>query len=109
MSSHAIATLETRRGPIEVELYEVHAPKTVANFLKLAGEGFYTDRVWHRVVENAVVQTGCPNGDGSGDAGYTIADEPNALKHLTGTLSMANTGEPNTGGSQFFICVRPLP
>ncbi len=103
------ATIETRRGTIEVELYEADAPKTVANFAKLAGEGFYDDLEWHRIEKDFVCQTGCPEGTGTGGPGYTIEDEPNAHRHLTGTLSMANTGEPNSGGSQFFLCHRPLP
>ena len=107
------ATIETNRGTIKVELYETDAPKTVANFEKLANDGYYDGIKFHRVIPDFVVQGGdpysrdLPAGDrriGSGGPGYTIPDElkGNPRKHDVGALSMAHAG-PNTGGSQFFI------
>ena len=107
------ATFETNRGTIKAELYETDAPKTVANFEKLANEGFYDGVKFHRVIADFVVQGGDPHsrdlpaGDrriGSGGPGYTIPDElkGNPRKHEVGALSMAHAG-PNTGGSQFFM------
>lgn len=98
------AQLETDRGTIELELYDDKAPKTVANFVKLATDGFYDGLTFHRVIDDFMVQTGCPRGDGTGGPGYTFEDEFDAeLKHDgPGILSMANAG-PNTNGSQFFI------
>ena len=99
------ATIETTRGTITLELFDDKAPKTVANFVKLASDGFYDGLRFHRVIPDFMVQTGCPKGAGTGDAGYKWDDEPSALKlkHSgPGILSMANAG-PNTNGSQFFI------
>jgi peptidyl-prolyl cis-trans isomerase B (cyclophilin B) len=98
------ATIDTDRGTIRLELYADRAPKTVANFEKLAGEGFYDGLKFHRVIADFMVQTGCPQGTGTGGPGYKFADELHPeLKHDgPGVLSMANAG-PNTNGSQFFI------
>jgi peptidyl-prolyl cis-trans isomerase B (cyclophilin B) len=98
------ATIKTNRGDIRLELYDDKAPKTVANFEKLAGDGFYDGLKFHRVIEDFMIQTGCPNGTGTGGPGYTFPDEFHKdLKHDgPGVLSMANAG-PNTNGSQFFI------
>ena len=97
-------TIETDRGTIELELYPEHAPKTVNNFVFLAGEGFYDGVKFHRVIDNFMVQGGDPTGSGRGGPGYTFVDEckGNPLKHERGVISMANAG-PNTNGSQFFI------
>ncbi len=99
-----VATIETSRGTIRVELFEDKVPKTVANFEKLANDGFYNGLKFHRVIPDFMIQTGCPHGTGTGDAGYKFEDEFHAeLKHGSpGILSMANSG-PNTNGSQFFI------
>ncbi len=99
-----VATIETNRGNIVLELYADKTPKTVANFEKLAGEGFYNGLKFHRVIADFMVQAGCPRGDGTGGPGYKFADEFHpSLKHDgPGVLSMANAG-PNTNGSQFFI------
>jgi len=99
-----IATIDTSRGTIKVNLHDDKAPKTVANFEKLAKQGFYNGLKFHRVIENFMIQTGCPQGTGTGGPGYKFADEFHpALKHSgPGVLSMANSG-PNTNGSQFFI------
>ena len=96
------ATIETHEGTIAVNLLFKEAPNTVANFIDLANKGFYNGLSFHRVIQRFVVQGGDPNGNGTGGPGYSIDDEKNDLKHVAGTLSMANSG-PNTGGSQFFI------
>lgn len=124
--------IETEKGEIKLELYRKAAPKTVENFIKLAQEGFYDGLTFHRVVEDFVIQGGDPNGDGTGDPGYTFEDEINpialnltlqrtkeleqmgykftigleSIHHETGVISMANSG-PNTNGSQFFIITGP--
>jgi peptidyl-prolyl cis-trans isomerase B (cyclophilin B) len=98
------ATIDTSRGTIKLKLYDDKAPKTVANFEKLAKQGFYNGLKFHRVIADFMVQTGCPQGTGTGGPGYKFADEFHPdLKHSgPGVLSMANSG-PNTNGSQFFI------
>jgi peptidyl-prolyl cis-trans isomerase B (cyclophilin B) len=100
-----VATIKTNRGDIRVELYEDKVPQTVANFEKLVGEGFYDGLKFHRVIEDFMIQTGCPKGTGTGGPGYNFNDEFHKdLKHDgPGVLSMANAG-PNTNGSQFFLC-----
>ena len=105
---HAI--IETGLGVIEVELFDDKSPKTVENFVTLAEKGFYDGIKFHRVIPDFMVQTGDPNGDGSGGPGYEIKDEfhPDLRHDVPGILSMANRG-PNTGGSQFFITVVPTP
>ncbi|MCA9247626.1 MAG: peptidylprolyl isomerase [Planctomycetales bacterium] len=99
-----VATIKTSKGAIRVELFAEQVPKTVANFEKLANDGFYNGLKFHRVIADFMVQTGCPHGTGTGGPGYTFADEFDpSLKHDgPGVLSMANAG-PNTNGSQFFI------
>ena len=106
-----IAVFNTNMGSFKVELYDDKAPVTVGNFMKLVDQGFYNGLIFHRVIPNFMIQTGCPQGTGYGGPGYTIRDEFNlGLKHDSpGILSMANTGRPNTGGSQFFITVAPTP
>ena len=98
------ATIETNKGAIKCELFEDKTPRTFANFTKLANENYYDGLKFHRVIENFMVQTGCPEGTGTGGPGYTFEDEFHAeLRHSgPGILSMANSG-PNTNGSQFFI------
>ena len=105
-----LATIETDRGTIELELYAQHAPKTVNNFCFLTGEGFYDGVSFHRVIPNFMIQGGDPTGTGRGGPGYRFEDETrgNPLKHETGVISMANAG-PNTNGSQFFITHSPQP
>jgi peptidyl-prolyl cis-trans isomerase B (cyclophilin B) len=96
------ATIHTNHGPIEVELYDEDAPKTVENFRKLAGDGFYDGVIFHRVIKDFMIQGGDPTGTGTGGPGYTFEDEFNEHKVERGALAMANAG-PNTNGSQFFI------
>ena len=96
------ATMNTNKGTIELELYDDDAPKTVANFKKLASDGFYDGVIFHRVIRDFMVQGGCPHGTGTGGPGYTFDDEINDHRIVRGTLAMANAG-PNTNGSQFFI------
>jgi len=96
------ATLHTNTGPVTVELFDDEAPKTVENFRKLAGDGFYDGLIFHRVIRDFMVQGGCPEGTGTGGPGYTFEDEINEHKIVRGALAMANAG-PNTNGSQFFI------
>jgi cyclophilin family peptidyl-prolyl cis-trans isomerase len=96
------ATLHTNHGAIEVELFDDDAPKTVENFRKLAGDGFYDGVVFHRVIPDFMIQGGDPTGTGMGGPGYTFEDEFNDHKVERGALAMANAG-PNTNGSQFFI------
>lgn len=99
-----VATIHTKKGNIQAELFADKVPKTVANFEKLVNEGFYNGLKFHRVIADFMIQTGCPLGTGTGGPGYKFADEFHKdLKHSgPGILSMANAG-PNTNGSQFFI------
>ena len=97
------AIMETDKGTINLELFDQDAPNTVANFAKLAKDGFYDELSFHRVIPNFMIQGGCPNGTGTGGPGYQIDCEINSNKHQAGSLSMAHAGK-NTGGSQFFIC-----
>jgi peptidyl-prolyl cis-trans isomerase B (cyclophilin B) len=96
------ATMETNHGTIEIELFDDDAPKTVENFKKLAGDGFYNGVIFHRVIPDFMIQGGDPTGTGSGGPGYQFEDEFNEHKVERGALAMANAG-PNTNGSQFFI------
>lgn len=103
-------------GEIRIELLAHVAPQTVANFEKLAGEGFYDGTSFHRVIPGFMIQGGDPNtrdrdprNDGMGGPGYTIPDEFGGAPHVRGALSMANTGRPESGGSQFFLLVADAP
>ena len=96
------ATMQTSEGPITLELFDDDAPKTVANFRKLAADGFYDGIIFHRVIPDFMIQGGDPTGTGSGGPGYQFEDEFNDHKIERGALAMANAG-PNTNGSQFFI------
>jgi cyclophilin family peptidyl-prolyl cis-trans isomerase len=96
------ARMNTTHGTIDLELFDEDAPKTVANFRKLAADGFYGGIIFHRVIPDFMIQGGCPEGTGTGGPGYTFEDEINQHKVVRGALAMANAG-PNTNGSQFFI------
>ena len=99
------AEIHTEKRVMKVLFFEKDAPNTVANFVKLAREGFYDGLTFHRVIPDFVIQGGCPRGDGTGGPGYTIKCELNGDNqyHDRGVLSMAHAGR-DTGGSQFFIC-----
>jgi cyclophilin family peptidyl-prolyl cis-trans isomerase len=97
------ATISTDKGDIVIALDPSKAPASVNNFVFLAGEGFYDGLTFHRVVDDFVVQGGCPEGTGRGGPGYRFNDEPVQGEYIPGAVAMANAG-PNTNGSQFFIC-----
>lgn len=109
------AIMETDKGTIHLELFDQDAPNTVKNFVELVNKGYYDGLAFHRVINDFMVQGGCPNTrkgasgmPGTGGPGYTIKCEINKNKHQAGSLSMAHRG-PDTGGSQFFICHSPQP
>lgn len=102
------ATFETTEGNFTVALFTSTAPKTVNNFVFLSREGYYDNVVFHRIIKSFMIQTGDPTGTGMGGPGYTIEDElKTTQKYDPGIVAMANTGRPNSGGSQFFICTGP--
>lgn len=105
-----VATFETSKGTIKIELFDDKTPKTVANFEKLCDKNFYDGLTFHRVIPDFMIQGGCPDGNGTGGPGYKFEDEfHDDLRHDgPGVLSMANAG-PNTNGSQFFITHVPCP
>ena len=106
-----LGSIEMENGAvIQFELYPDEAPKTVENFVKLVNQGYYNGKTFHRVIPHFVSQGGCPNGDGTGDLGYTIPCETkgNPHRHESGSLSMAHRGK-DTGCCQFFICHDPQP
>ncbi len=104
------AVFQTNMGTFEIELFEDKAPITTKNFIDLVEKGFYDGLIFHRVIDNFMIQGGDPNGNGTGGPGYAIPDEfhPDLKHDSEGILSMANAG-PNTGGSQFFITLVPTP
>lgn len=104
------ATIKTNKGEIHLNLFEEKTPVTVANFVNLANRGFYNGLKFHRVIEQFMIQGGCPRGTGTGGPSYNFKDEFDAtLRHSKpGILSMANSG-PNSNGSQFFITHVPTP
>lgn len=107
--SNPTVTIETTKGTIELELWPDQAPKHVENFKKLATDGFYDGLVFHRVIPDFMVQTGCPQGTGTGGPGWNVNAEFNDSAFVKGTLGMARAGDPNSAGSQFFICVADTP
>ncbi|MGG1635697.1 peptidylprolyl isomerase [Paenibacillus sp. FSL K6-3182] len=107
MAKQAKITL-ANGGEVLIDLFDQDAPNTVANFEKLANEGFYNGLTFHRVIPGFVAQGGCPNGTGTGGPGYQIDCEINPNKHERGSLAMAHAGR-NTGGSQFYIGYAPQP
>ena len=108
MMANPYVIMETEKGVMKIELYPDEAPGTVKNFTDLIKKGFYDGLTFHRVIDNFVIQGGCPHGTGTGGPGYKIKCEVegNPHKHLRGSLSMAHAGR-DTGGSQFFICHSP--
>lgn len=105
-----LAVFETNKGVFAIELFEDKAPITAKNFITLVNKGFYNNLIFHRVIDGFMIQSGDPNGNGTGGPGYEIPDEfgPGLKHNGEGILSMANRG-PNTGGSQFFITLAPTP
>lgn len=109
--ANRIAVFYTNMGEFEVELFEDKTPITTKNFIDLAQEGFYDEVIFHRIIDGFMIQGGDPTGTGMGGPGYTIEDEftPELTHESEGILSMANTGRPHTGGSQFFITLAATP
>ena len=107
-SKQYTATIETEKGNLVLELFASDVPVTVNNFVFLAHEGFYNGTTFHRVIPGFMAQGGDPTGTGTGTPGYSFADEFTEHTHVTGALSMANSG-PNTNGCQFFITYTPQP
>ncbi len=101
--------LDTNKGPILLDLFPDVAPEHCRNLIGLARCGFYDGVIFHRVVEGFVIQAGCPYGNGTGGPGYEIDAEFNDRPHEAGTLSMARREDPNSAGSQFFICLSRIP
>ncbi len=119
-ASAPVVRMATTRGVILIKLYPKDAPASCANFEKLARKGFYNGLTFHRITDlgapgtSKIVQGGDPAGNGSGGPGYTIKGEfksngvPNPLTHIAGAVAMARTGQPDSAGSQFYICVNPV-
>ena len=105
MTDYPKAVISTSKGDMTVELWNDVAPNHVENFLKLGRNGFYDNLNFHRIVPGFVVQGGCPQGDGTGNPGWSVKAEFNDRPHHPGTLSMARSSDPNSAGSQFFICL----
>jgi peptidyl-prolyl cis-trans isomerase B (cyclophilin B) len=101
--------LDTSEGKITLDMLPDVAPGHCKNLLSLAKLGFYDGGMFHRVISGFMIQGGCPEGTGTGGPGYTIKAEFNATKHTPGVLSMARTSDPNSAGSQFFICLESVP
>lgn len=100
---------DTTHGPIRLKFWPDVAPGHVKNLVGLAATGYYTDISVHRIIPGFVIQAGCPDGNGTGGPGYTIDAEFNSRLHEKGVLSMARTSDPNSAGSQFFICLDRVP
>jgi len=103
------ATVETSLGTFSFVFLTDKAPNTCDNFIKLAKKGFYDGLIFHRVIPDFMIQGGCPQGTGTGDAGYKIKAEFNDTTHVPGIVSMARSSDPNSAGSQFFVCVAVCP
>jgi cyclophilin family peptidyl-prolyl cis-trans isomerase len=104
-SKKYIATMETSLGSFKIELFASESPVTVNNFVFLSRDGFYNGVIFHRIIKTFMIQSGDPTGTGTGNPGYSIADElPPKHAYLPGIVAMANTGRANSGGCQFFIC-----
>ncbi len=100
---------ETTAGKMLLDLYPDVAPGHARNIIGLTKIGYYDGIIFHRVIKDFVIQVGCPNGTGTGGPGYTIDAEFNEVLHEAGVLSMARTSDPNSAGSQFFICMGRVP
>ncbi len=104
-SKKPTATLKTSMGDLPLALLPDRAPNTCENFVKLAYQGFYDGLTFHRILSSFMIQGGCPKGNGTGGPGYTIRPEFNDTPHVRGTVSMARNNDPQSAGSQFFICL----
>jgi peptidylprolyl isomerase/peptidyl-prolyl cis-trans isomerase B (cyclophilin B) len=102
-------SIETENGKILIELYPDTAPNTVANFKALAGNTYYDGLTFHRVIPGFMAQGGCPDGNGMGGPGYQVKAEFNARHHERGTVAMARSQNPDSAGSQFYICFGSQP
>ncbi len=98
------ARIDTSEGSMPFEFFPDKAPGHVESFVKLSEKGFYDGTVFHRVIAGFMIQGGCPQGDGRGGPGYTIRAEFNDTHHGRGILSMARSSDPDSAGSQFFVC-----
>jgi cyclophilin family peptidyl-prolyl cis-trans isomerase len=107
--NNPLIKVSTDKGEMFLELFPDSAPKHVDSMLKLVRKNYYDGLTFHRVVPNFVIQGGCPKGDGTGGPGYTIPAEFNKRPHNKGTLAMARTSDPNSAGSQFYICLDRIP
>jgi peptidylprolyl isomerase len=101
--------LETSKGPVTIAMRPDLAPKHVARIKELVGQGFYDGVAFHRVIDGFMAQTGCPHGTGTGGSGQKLKAEFSGEKHMRGTVSMARAQDPNSGDSQFFICLAEAP
>lgn len=108
-ASNPVIRISTEKGDMLLELFPDVAPKHVEGMLTLTKKGFYNNLTFHRVVPGFVVQGGCPQGTGTGGPGYNLPAEFNSRKHLKGTLAMARSGDPDSAGSQFYICLDVIP
>src|SRR6266480_5043801 len=116
-SSNEVALIKTSEGDMVVQFWIDAAPNTVENFKKLARQGFYDGTIFHRIVKGFMIQGGDPNSKdpakessyGQGDPGYKIKAEFNDHSHQRGVISMARSSDPDSAGSQFFICLAPVP
>ncbi len=99
--------IETAKGTIKFKFFKKDAPGTCDNFIKLTEKGFYNGLTFHRYEPGFVIQGGDPNGNGSGGPGYNIKAEFNKQQHITGAVAMARAQDPNSAGSQFYICLAP--
>ena len=104
-TSYPTARLHTEHGDLVVELWDDVAPKHAENFLKLVDSGFYNGVTFHRIIPGFVIQGGCPRGDGTGGPGWKVPAEFNDREHHPGVLSMARSSDPDSAGSQFFVCL----
>lgn|SRR5690554_741750 len=104
-TSYPTVTIETDKGTFRVELWNDVAPGHAENFLKLARKGFYDGLTFHRIIPGFVIQGGCPKGDGTGGPGWRVNAEFNDREHQPGVLSMARSSDPDSAGSQFFVCL----
>ncbi len=105
MPTYPTVQLETSEGSMTLELWNDVAPNHADNFLKLVDQGFYDGLSFHRVIPGFVIQGGCPRGDGTGGPGWHVDAEFNDREHHKGVLSMARSADPDSAGSQFFICL----